>query len=235
MRDMAENETQMVLQLRNADIPHAMRGFQEEATKKLLDEAAGVLERVIRERDSAREEAGRTAAVAAPQDDTSQTEAIGRALVTATSLSEQIVASAEEKAEHLVAEAQAEADRRLADARAAVEQIQRETEGQRLHLDATREEVLAKARVEAEQIVRDAHAEVARLREESAGLRATLQTRTAAVIEAARAALERVEALAGPSQPEPGELLTDLQPAEPATAEAAPEPAAPEPAPRASA
>src|SRR5690348_15188417 len=126
MAGMPSGETELVRRLRNANLPRSLRGFREDATRQLLEQAANVLERACRDRDRAFEDA--KAAVGARGDDSPQTEAVGRALVTATSVSDQIVASAREKAEHLVAESEQDAARRIAEARQAADELLHEAE-----------------------------------------------------------------------------------------------------------
>jgi cell division septum initiation protein DivIVA len=132
---MDANETAIVRKLREPDLPRGMRGFQEDATQELLGKAAGAIERVAGERDRLRSdlEAARAStdeAVRGPDAD-----AIGRALLTATSMSDQIVAEAKEQAERRREEAEDEAQRVLTAARDEASELERGLEGVRERLE----------------------------------------------------------------------------------------------------
>ncbi len=215
---MDSGETRILNELHDAELPRAMRGFQEDATRRLLTEAAGALQRAAERRDRLQHEL-RTLKSAAEDDDAPDAEAIGRALVVATSMSDQLVASAQEKAELMEAEAEAEAERLLAKAREEAEAAEREVAGQRDRLErdfaalkrdsadqreqlaAERKEALELARAETERMVREAGAEVDRLREEADALKAFVEAKTNAFVGIAQAALEQLEGLDQMSHP----------------------------------
>jgi len=240
MQGMSTDENtaaaELLKRLREPDLPRAVRGLQEEATRSLLAEAASALEETAAERDTLRRETEATGAAGGEHGGATDVEAVGRALVTATSLGEELVASAKEQAEQIVAEARAEAERVVGAAHEAAGAAERDlaVERDRLEgelaglraeigtrheqLEAERNETLAHARGEVEQILAVAQAEAQRIREEAEGLRATLAARTNAFVGAARAALEQLdelEARRGESKPAGAELLADLRPAEP--------------------
>ena len=235
MAGVDATETALIRRLREADVARAIRGFQEEATRKLLDEAATALHRVAVERDTLRREA-EEADAAASDDDCRDAETIGRALVTATSISDQLVVSATEKAELLVSQAETEADALLTEARLVVAELERETaarraaaedvlaqaheESQRIRerAEADRDALLTKALDDAERTVADAALRIEHLRAEGDGLATFLEAQKRTFVELAEAALERLGALAathaqgGPSAGD--ELLDDLRPAD---------------------
>jgi cell division septum initiation protein DivIVA len=183
---MEANEAAIIRQLREPDLPRGMRGFQEEATQELLRKAGAALERVTSERDRLRSdlEAARTSTEETPAGRGADAEAIGRALLTATSMSDQIVADAKEQAERKVAEADAEAQRVLAAARAEADEIERGLEGARERLEL-------EVKGERERLEAQLTNERSRLERELEELRQETQTRRAG-LEA-----ERDELLAG--------------------------------------
>jgi cell division septum initiation protein DivIVA len=235
---MDSTETALIRRLREADVPRAMRGLQEEATRKLLDQAATALHRIGIERDTLRREA-EAAGAAANEDDGRDAEAIGRALVTATSISDQLVASATEKAELLVSQAQTEADTLLTEARSVVAELERETaarraaadgvlaqahaEGDRIRekAEADRDALLTKALDDAERTVSDAALRIEHLRAEADGLGTFLDAQKRTFVELAEATLAKLDELAAarvPGSPAAGdELLDDLHPADSAS------------------
>jgi cell division septum initiation protein DivIVA len=227
---MHVNETRLVQRLRNPELPHSLRGFEETATRKLLEEAATAFATACEQRDEARGE------LHVAKDQTlggaADAEAVGRALLAATATGEQIVASAQEQAAQLIDEVKAEADRVLAEARATGEQmdaaraeLQREREAEHRRLKADRQEVIASARVEgerqvaerraeADRLVEETRGEVARLRREAEDVGAFLESKRAAFAEAASAALERLERI---EEGAAAELVADLHPGGAAT------------------
>jgi cell division septum initiation protein DivIVA len=216
---MHPNEMRLLQRLRNPQLAHSLRGFDEAETRRLLGEAAVALEMAYKDRDRMREEA-RVAALKA--EETTNAEAIGRALLTATATGEQIVASAKEQAEHVVAEAAAEAERMLDRARAAGEEVerergglQREREDARRQLELDRQDVLASARVEADRLLTAARSEAARLQQDADRLAEDLEAKRAGFVERATAALEHVERIEsrGSGEDQVGDgLVADLQP-----------------------
>jgi cell division septum initiation protein DivIVA len=132
---MDANETAIVRRLRAPDLPRGMRGFQEEATQDLMRKAAAALERVAGERDKLRTDLDAARASTGTADGGADAEAIGRALLTATSMSDQIVADAKEQAERRLGEAEEEARRVLAAAREESEELERGLEGARERLE----------------------------------------------------------------------------------------------------
>jgi cell division septum initiation protein DivIVA len=212
-----------------------MRGFQEEATRKLLEQAATALHRIAVERDTLRREA-EAAAAAASEDDGRDAEAIGRALVTATSISDQLVAAATEKADLIVTQAQTEADSLLTEARSVVSELERETAARRAVADdvlahahedadrirenaeADRDALLTKALDDAERTVADAALRIEHLRAEADGLGTFLDAQKRTFVKLAEATLAKLDELgAAPVSSSPlagDELLDDLHPAD---------------------
>jgi cell division septum initiation protein DivIVA len=132
---MEVNEATLARSLREPDLPRGMRGFQEDATQELLRKAAAALERIAGERDRLRSDLEAARASADETQRGPDTDAIGRALLTATSMSDQIVAEAKEQAERRVAEAAEEAERVLTAAHKEVSELERGLEGVREQLE----------------------------------------------------------------------------------------------------
>lgn len=215
---MHPNETRLLQRLRSPELAHSLRGFDEGETRHLLEQAAAALEGVYKDRDRAREEAHVAGARAK---ETPDAEAIGRALLTATSAGEQIVSAAREQAQDLIAEATAEAERMSEQRRAAGEELEqaraglaRERDDMLRELEADRQEMLMHARAEAERLVAEARSEVERLRSEAEEVAAFLETKRAAFVEMASDALERLERIeSGAPDTETAEtLVADLHP-----------------------
>jgi hypothetical protein len=212
---MHPNETQLVQQLRSPELSRGLLGFDQGETQQLLEEAAAALEAAFEARDRAVEQsrlAGLRAARAGPRP--RDAEAVGRALLTATSAHDQLVTSGKEQADRLVARATAEADairaeaveareqleRRTADERAALD---REREAERRRLAADREEGIKSARAEADRLLMQARLEVARLRRDAEEVALFLESKRSAFVETAGGAVEwldRIERRAAPDE-----------------------------------
>jgi cell division septum initiation protein DivIVA len=126
--------------LRSVEPSRAIRGFDEEQTRRLLDDAATLLEVLAGEHEKTQRECERLRSAAADQE--AAKEAIGSALLTATRTGDEIAARARASAERIIAEAEARAATILEQAAA------REEEDQRDRVTAQRklEEELAAAR-----------------------------------------------------------------------------------------
>lgn len=179
-------------QIRDADLPRALRGFDVTATRSLLADAASALSALTRERDDLRARVEELAAVASrnPTD----AEQLGAVLLTAKRAGEDLIAKATEEA----ATVRDVAEKLRADAR------------------RDREQILAQARAEADGMVRDAGAAAEALRQEAEELRHSTSAHReqfATFLRAAIAQLDGVETL-GPQNAEPprldGELLRQL-------------------------
>jgi cell division septum initiation protein DivIVA len=117
-------------QIRSAELPRALRGFDEEATRNLLDDAAGALATAIRERDDLqrrveplqRRVEELSAGAEAPETPT-QAEAIGKVLLTANQLAEELVAKATDEAAAIRRDAETARDDLLARARSEAEEL----------------------------------------------------------------------------------------------------------------
>jgi cell division septum initiation protein DivIVA len=218
-----EPDAILLQELRDPQLPRVVRGYDEEATRGLLDRAAAALDQVARERDRLREsgeDAQREDA------DAPDAEAIGRTLATAAALGEQMVAEAKEQVDALRAEAQTEAEAVLTAAREATDEVERqlatartrfesEIERRRAAFEAEREALLAEARGEVEQELNHAHAEVRRLRAEAGELSSFLEAKKNAFMEIAQGALSRIDELqadGGASIEKAESLLADLHP-----------------------
>jgi cell division septum initiation protein DivIVA len=176
MHGMEVNETTLVLRLRDPDLPRGMRGFQEDATLELLRKAASAVERLAGERDRLRSDLEAARASAEEGQRGADADAIGRALLTATSMSDQIVAQAKEQAERRVAEAEQEAERVLAAARTEAGALERGLEDAR------------------EQLEREAAATRERLEQQLASERSRLEGEVGELQRATETQRERLEA-----------------------------------------
>jgi cell division septum initiation protein DivIVA len=179
-------------QIRDADLPRALRGFDVDATRSLLADAAAALTKLTRERDDLRAQVQELSAVAfrTPTD----AEQIGAVLLTAKRAGDDLIAKATEEA-------------------AAVREVAEKLRGDAQH---EREQILSQARAEAAAMVRDAGAEAVALRQEAEELRRSTSAHReqfASFLRAAIAQLEGVESL-DPQVAEPprldGELLRQL-------------------------
>ncbi len=185
-------------QIRDAELPRALRGFDVEATRGLLAEVAGALTAVTRERDDLRKQVEELSVQAArnPTD----AEQLGAVLLTAKRAGDDLIAKATEEA----VEIRSEAERLLADA-------ERQQAG-----------LLAEARARADALVREAAATVDSLGQEAEELRRSISAHREEFIAFLRSALEQlegVESLAPAAEPAglDGELLAQL-PAQPPAA-----------------
>jgi len=127
----ANDETELadlLGRLRNPDLPRGMRGLQEDAARRLLTESAVALEELARECDELREVAETRARETEGEGGPADAEAVGRALVAATSVGDGLRASAEADASRIVAAGRVEAERIVEAARAEAAEIRAEAE-----------------------------------------------------------------------------------------------------------
>lgn len=179
-------------QIRDAELPRALRGFDVEATRSLLADAAGALTAITRERDDLRKQVDELSELASrnPTD----AERLGGVLLIA-----------KRAADDLLAKAKGEA----AEIRAEAEQLHAETERQRAGL-------VAEARAQAEATVREASRLVESLGRDADELRRSLSLHReefAAFLRSALKQLENIESLRPALSERPpldGELLAQL-------------------------
>jgi cell division septum initiation protein DivIVA len=160
--------------LRSAEPDKALRGFDEEQTRKVFDDAARLLKAAAHELDASQRELQNLRAAAS--EDAASKETIGSALLAATRAGEELVAEAHSSAETIRAEAEEQAA-------ALVERAKTDA--------AKREANLERARAEFEhertEFAREAGSTRAAFERENADARAALAEETAA----ARAKLEQ--------------------------------------------
>jgi cell division septum initiation protein DivIVA len=152
--------------LRSAEPPRALRGFEEEHTRRLLDDVAHLLQAVAQEQEEMQRELDRLRT--ATQDEAAGKEAIGKALLAATRASDEILADARASAESVTAEAEAQAEAILEHANHALGQREAEIAAARSKLEE--EEAALRAELE-----REAAAARAAFEEESAAAHADLE------------------------------------------------------------
>jgi len=190
--------------LRSAEPSKALRGYEEEQTRKLLDDAAQLLKAAANEQQALQHELEKLRSAAG--EDSAGKEAIGKALLAATRAGEEVLAEARASAERITAEADAEVAAMLERATAAGAEQERETVAARekaeAELAAARaafEEETASVRAELEHEAAAAHAEIeqattaarAAIEEENAATRAELE-RERARLEQEQGALQEL-------------------------------------------
>jgi len=138
-------------QLRSADLPRARRGFDEEATRRLLADAAEAINAITRERDDLKKQVAELSEQAATKPTDAET--IGAVLMTAQRVADELVAkasdevaeiraSAERERDVVLAQARAEADAMATDTAASIESLRREEGELRNSLATYRQEVV---------------------------------------------------------------------------------------------
>lgn len=155
-------------QIRDAELPRALRGFDVHATRGLLADAAAALSAVTRERDDLHKQVEELSARASQNP--TDAERLGAVLLTAKRAADELIAKAEAdaariradaelaqadaemKRNELFVQARAQADELVKDAGAKVEALGREAEEQRRSISAHREEFVAFLRSALEQL-----------------------------------------------------------------------------------
>lgn len=175
-------------QIRDAELPRALRGFEVEATRALLADAASALSAVTRDRDDLHkqvEELGRQAS-RNPTD----AEQLGAVLLTAKRAGDELIAKATEDAAGIRAEA---------------EQTRIEAEKQRMSL-------LVQAQAEADDLVRDGAATARSLGQEAEELRHSITVHRQEFVTFLRSALDQLEGVESvrPAVAETGDLSGEL-------------------------
>ncbi len=185
-------------QIRDAELPRALRGFDVSATRGLLADAAATLSAVTRERDDLRKRVDELSVQAArnPTD----AERLGAVLLMAKRAGDDLIAKAAQEAAEIRADA----------------------ETFRVEAESRRASVFAETRAQADAMIREATATVDSLGHEAEDLRRSLATHRdefVAFLHSSLEQLESVEALR-PAAAEPagldGELLAQLPPKPPA-------------------
>jgi cell division septum initiation protein DivIVA len=156
-------------QIRDAELPRALRGFEVEATRALLADAASALSAVTRERDELRKQVGELGEQAArnPTD----AERLGAVLLTAKHAGDELIAKAAQDAEEIRAEA---------------EQARLDAERQRTNL-------LVQAQAQADDLVREGAATAQSLGREAEELRRSITDRRQEFVTFLRTALDQLE------------------------------------------
>jgi cell division septum initiation protein DivIVA len=196
--------------LRSAEPARAIRGFDEEQTRKLLEAAAAQLDAAASEQEAMRRELDRLRSES--RDEAAGKEAIGKALLAATRAGEEIAAEARASAERITAEAEARAAEILRQASAAAAEREREIVTARENLDRERTRALDEARERAEAILADARHEVERLEIYGDQLRSLVADSQRRFVELAESALGQLDGIdAERRRSEHGDLLDDLR------------------------
>jgi cell division septum initiation protein DivIVA len=214
--------------LKSAEPPRAIRGFDEEQTRTLLNGAAELLETAAGEQEKLLQECERLRSEAA--EEASGKEAIGTALLTAIRTGEEIAARARAAAERITADAEARAAAHLDQAAAKAEEREQEASATRAELERDREQLareraswheviererataLEEARARADDLVADARREVEGLQNYGDRLRSLLADSQRRFVELAESALHRLDGIeAGVGGSSDGRLLDDLR------------------------
>ena len=130
--------------IRAVSLPRSLRGFDEAATRRLLNEVASVVEWLTAERESLRRQVeSLQAAISAEPGPTSSDadespEALGNAILAAKHAGEELIAAAHEEADGILAAAATEADRLTEQARATRAEIEQELAEERARLERER-------------------------------------------------------------------------------------------------
>ena len=175
-------------QIRDAELPRSLRGFEVEATRALLADAASALSAVTRERDDLRKQVDELGAQASrnPTD----AEQLGAVLLTAKRAGDELIAKASEDA----AEIRAEAERKDVEA------------------EKQRTSLLVQAQAQADELVREGAATAQSLAEEAEGLRHSIAVHRQEFVTFLRSALDQLESVesARPTVAETGDLSGEL-------------------------
>jgi cell division septum initiation protein DivIVA len=211
MAAVERDETRLLQELRDPQLPRAVQGYEEDATRNLLDLVAAAYGRVAQERDRLLQSAGEEST--GGDNEEPGAAAIGQALATAAALGDRMVSEAKEQAKALRTEAEAEAARVLAAVREEAAALERELRAERAGLEgeldelrrglererqalaSERNEILSAAHREADEQLAQARAEIVRVNDETGELKSFLETATNDFVSIARQALERLDDL----------------------------------------
>jgi cell division septum initiation protein DivIVA len=175
-------------QIRDAELPRALRGFDVEATRAVLADAASALSAVTRERDDLRKQVDELGAQASrnPTD----AEQLGAVLLTAKRAGDELIAKASEDA----AAIRAEAEQTLVDA------------------EKQRTSILVQAQARADDLVREGAATAQTLGQEAEELRHSITVHRQEFVTFLRSALNQLEHVesARPAVAETGDLDGEL-------------------------
>jgi cell division septum initiation protein DivIVA len=222
--DMATDRSLMSPKaIREAALPKSLRGFDETATRKFLNDVAERVQALTDQRDRLQrslDEMHEQPPVA-PEDPT----AIGNVLLAAQRAGEELVAHARATADQITAAAQETTERLLDEARrsaAAVEQmleerreayelehsrLRHEVDESRANLEAERRGVIDEARAEAERVAAESQERLDALQREEQTLRELIADRRREFAAMLQSALDRV----GPEErPEGAETEPEL-------------------------
>jgi cell division septum initiation protein DivIVA len=207
--------------IRNAALPRSLRGFDEQATRRLLGEVAAAVESLTAERDNLRRHVESLQAAptvpdaAAATSEAESPEALGKAILAAKHAGEELIDTAQQEANRILADAVGEADRLAEQARVSKEDVERQLAGRRAELDreredhqrnvaewsarveAEREEAMARARYEAAAVLATQEQILAGLRQEEGEIRLLISEKRrqfAAMLQVAIDELEPLEA-----------------------------------------
>jgi cell division septum initiation protein DivIVA len=178
--------------LQSAEPSRAIRGFDEGETRKLLWDAATLLEAAAEEREELQRELEQLRSAAG--EEVAGKEAIGKALLAATRAGEEMAAEAQASAQRIKAEAEAHAASILEQARKASEEREREATEARTRLEAELAE--ARAGIEHENAATRAQVEREReqLEQEKESLRDVLERERARAVKEAQAKADEIVA-----------------------------------------
>lgn len=190
--------------IREAELPKSFRGFDETATRKLLNEVADVVRSLTTEREQLRRQV--ESLQAAGGTDTQSPEAIGNAILAAERAGEALIAEAKEEAALLLSKAMAEAaeaKRELDEQRAQIaqdrEQLDRDVVRWEEQVAGERDRLMAEADAEAQAILAASEQRLVDLRDEEEKLKRRMLEQHNQAVGLLRSALRELEPLDAPS------------------------------------
>jgi cell division septum initiation protein DivIVA len=208
--------------IREASLPKGVRGFDETATRKFLNNVAQTVQALTEQRDKLQRSLDE--ANEQPRVSSEDPAAIGNVILAAQRAGEELVAHAHATAAQITAAAQEATERLLEEARrsaAAAEQkleerleahelehtrVRDELDESRRNLEAERRGVIDKARAEADRATAQSRERVDALQREEQALRELISTRRSEFADMLHSALDRIGpeelAEAGETQPE---------------------------------
>ena len=130
-------------EIREAQLPRSLRGYDEAATRRLLGEIADGVQALMTERDTLREQVRRLEN--GLREDNESPEVIGNALLAAKRAGEELIVEASKGAEQITARAKAEGEVLFEEARRAAADIERSVVEQRAELEGERQRLRQEA------------------------------------------------------------------------------------------
>jgi cell division septum initiation protein DivIVA len=208
---ISQEQFRLPQEIREAQLPRSLRGYDEAATRQLLGEIADGVQALMTARDTLLEQVRRLEN--GLREDNESPEVIGNALLAAKRAGEALIVEASKGAEQITARAKAEGELLFEEARRAAADIERNVVEQRAELvgeqqrlrqeaddwrkkvDAERETLLAQARADGESILSESRRKLEELRLEEETLQHFIAERQGQLVGLLRSALEQLDGL----------------------------------------